>query len=293
MRTLAADLRYSLRVLLRAPSFALAVVARARARHRRQHRHLQHRQRRAAAAAAVRRAGPAGAALPRAAAGDVPGHAPLLGLAGQLLRLAARRRSSFDGMALYRFRQFTLTGSGNAEARRRRRRRRGLLRGRRARSRRSAACSCPEEDSPGRGHVVVLSDGFWRSHFGARSRRRRPHADARRRGLHHRRRHAGALFDDGVGRHGTATSGCRWHTRTTERAVRDNHNDAVVARLKPGVTPRAGAGGDGRDLAAARARVSAGEHRLGRDGRAAAGIDRRRHPHVAGHAARRRSRSCC
>ena len=39
-----------------------------------------------------------------------------------------------------------------------------------------------------------------------------------------------------MGRLRTATSGCRWRYTDERRAVRDNHNDAVAARLKPGVS---------------------------------------------------------
>ena len=77
----------------------------ARARHRRQHGDLQHRQRRTAEAAALRGAGSARAHLPRAAAGHVSRAGDLLGVAGELLRLAARRGSSM---------RWRSTGSGSS-----------------------------------------------------------------------------------------------------------------------------------------------------------------------------------
>jgi len=92
----------------------------------------------------------------------------------------------------------------------------------------------PEEDSPARGHVVILSDGFWKSHFGG-SR------DAIGR----------TMMLDGesytiVGVMPASFTNSSWGATAQplwvpnaftpeERAVRDNHNDAVVARLKPGV----------------------------------------------------------
>ena len=69
-------------------------------------------------------------------------------------------------MAIYRFRQFNLAAAGQAEA---------VVAG--------AVGSdffeitrgtplmgrvfLPEEDSPARGHVVILSEAFWKSHLGA------------------------------------------------------------------------------------------------------------------------------
>jgi hypothetical protein len=69
-------------------------------------------------------------------------------------------------MAIYRFRQFALSGSGTREA---------VVAGAvgadffqvaRAQPARGRVF-LPEEDSPGRSHVVILSDKFWKSHFGA------------------------------------------------------------------------------------------------------------------------------
>ena len=172
VRTLAADVRYALRVLRPRAVVRARGRRRARARHRRQHRDLQHRQRRAAAAAAVRRAGSAGAAVPRAAAERrFPGMHALLGVAGQLLRLAARRRSRSSGMALYRFRQFTLTGGGNAEAVVAGAVGAGLLRGRRARSRRSGACSCRRKTRPARRTSSSSATGSGRATSAARPTR--------------------------------------------------------------------------------------------------------------------------
>src|SRR4029453_12100924 len=66
---------------------------------------------------------------------------------------------SFDSMAIYHFRQFTLTGGGNAEA---------ILAGAvgadffavvRAQPQLGRVFA-PDEDTPAHGHVVILSDGF-------------------------------------------------------------------------------------------------------------------------------------
>ena len=72
----------------------------------------------------------------------------------------------FDGMAIYRFRQFTLTGGGNAEAVVAGAVGAGFFEVVRAQPA-LGRVFLPEEDAPGRGHVVILSDGFWKSHFGA------------------------------------------------------------------------------------------------------------------------------
>jgi putative ABC transport system permease protein len=158
----------------------------------------------------------------------------------------------FDAMAIYRGRQFTLTGGANAES---------VIAGAMGRdffeiTRARPALGrvfLPEEDQPGHGHVVVLSSGFWKSHFGAA-----PDAVGR------------TLTLDGeaytvVGVMPAAFSVKAWFATgrdiwvplaytDAERAVRDNHNDAVVARLKPGVT-----------LAAAQAEMDAVSQRLERE----------------------------
>ena len=202
MRTLPADLRYSLRVLLRAPSFALAVVARPRARHRRQHRDLQHRQRRAAAAAAVRRARPPRAALPRAAAERRSRACTRFSVSPanfydwQRERAAVRRHGAVPVPAVRADRQRqprkrVVAGAVGA----------GLLRGRARAAGCSAACSSRRKTRRAADTSSILSDGFWKSHFGARSRRRRPHADARRRGVHRSSASCRRAFSvDGVGR---------------------------------------------------------------------------------------------
>ena len=144
-----------------------------------------------------------------------------------------RDSTSFDAMAAYNFRQLTLTGSGEAEALR------------------AAAVGpgffgivgtqpilgrtfLPEEHTPERSRVIVVSEGFWRSHLGAA-------ADAAGRML---------TFDGQtytvVGimparfsmRSWGATSVPMWTPLAwtdAQRAVRENHNYQAIARLKPGV----------------------------------------------------------
>jgi predicted permease len=139
----------------------------------------------------------------------------------------------FEGMAIYRFRQFTITGRDQAEA---------VLGGAvgqgffdvvRARPA-LGRTFLPEEDTPARSHVVILSDGFWKSHFGAA-----PDVIGR------------TLSFDGeaytiVGVMPARFSLAAWGITARElwvplaytdaaRAVRENHNAQAVARLKPGV----------------------------------------------------------
>ena len=139
----------------------------------------------------------------------------------------------FEGMAIYRFRQFTITGRDQAEAVLGGAVGQGffdLVRARPALGR----TFLPEEDTPARSHVVILSDGFWRSHFGAA-----PDVIGR------------TLSFDGeaytiVGVMPARFSLTAWGITARElwvplaytdaaRAVRENHNAQVVARLKPGV----------------------------------------------------------
>ncbi len=144
-----------------------------------------------------------------------------------------RSAQLFEGMSLYRFRQFTLTGGGNAES---------IIAGAvgdgffdvtRAKPALGRAFR-PEEDQPGRGHVVVLSNKFWKSHLGGA-----PDTIGR------------TLKLDGedytiIGVMPASFSVKAWSITgrdiwvpiaytDAERAVRDNHNDQVIARLKPGV----------------------------------------------------------
>ena len=79
-----------------------------------------------------------------------------------------REAQSFEGMAMYRFRQFALTGGGNARA---------VVAGAvgagffdivRARPALGRVFR-PEEDTQAGKRVVILSDGFWKSQFAGAS----------------------------------------------------------------------------------------------------------------------------
>jgi putative ABC transport system permease protein len=139
----------------------------------------------------------------------------------------------FEGMAIYRIREFTLTGSGDAAA---------VLAGavgadffEIVRTRPALGrVFLPEEDFPGRSRVVILSDRFWKNHFGGAR-------DVIGR----------TLTLDGEAYTIVAVMPAPFSARawgitardiwvplayTNEaRAVRENHNANVIARLKPGV----------------------------------------------------------
>ncbi len=145
-----------------------------------------------------------------------------------------RDTTSFERLAIYRSRQFALTSGNQPEA---------IVAGTVGADffetlGGNAALGrvfLPEEDAPGRSKVVVLSDGFWKSHLGGA-----PDVVGR------------PLMLDGepyqiVGvmpatftvEAWTAAARDIWiplaYTET-QRAIRENHNAAVVGRLKPGVT---------------------------------------------------------
>lgn len=144
-----------------------------------------------------------------------------------------RDAQSFESMALYRFRRFAMTGNGAAES---------VLAGAVGEKFFSVVGTAPvlgrlflpEEDTPARGHVAILSDGFWNSHFG-----RAPDVIGRMLTLN------GESYTI-VGVMPARFSIQSWAIaarplwvplayNAERRAVRDNHNDQVVARLKPGI----------------------------------------------------------
>jgi len=232
MRTLVADFRYASRVLSRAPSFAAAVVA---------------------VLALGIGANTAifsivNAVLLRPLPFEDPDrlvrlfHEPPQNAFPGIHRFSVspanfydwkRDAQMFEGMAIYRFRQLTLTGAGDAEA---------VVAGavgadffQVVRARPSLGrVFLADEDSPGRAHVVVLSNRFWQSHLGGA-------ADVIGR----------TLSLDGeaytiVGVMPARFSVASWAVSgkdiwvplaysAADRAVRDNHNAQVIARLKPGV----------------------------------------------------------
>ena len=233
MRTAVADLRYAIRVLSRTPSFAIAVIA--------------------VLALGIGANTAIFSIVNAVLLRPLPFHEP-----DELVRLFheppqnafpgihrfsvspanfydwKRDAQTFDSMAIYRFRQFTLTGAGEPEA---------ILGGAVGADFFDVVRAQPllgrvfldEEDAPGRSHVVVLSEGLWKSHFGRAS-------DVVGR----------TMTLDGesytiVGvmpaRFTVAAWGITARTMwvplaytDAQRAVRENHNAQVVARLKPGVT---------------------------------------------------------
>jgi len=233
MRTLLADFRYALRVLVRTPSFALAVIA---------------------VLALGIGANTAifsivNAVLLRPLPFEepdrlvrifhVPPQATFPGQATFSMSPAnfydwQRSARLFDAMAIYRFRQFTLaaTGGGNPQT---------LLAGAVGNGffeivrtpPQLGRVFRPEEDVPGN-HVVIISNGFWKTRLGAA-----PDAVGRTISLD------GEAYTV-VGVMPASFSIASWgitardlwvplaHT-DVQKAVRDNHNEQVVARLKPGV----------------------------------------------------------
>jgi len=233
LRTLAADLRYAFRVLVRTPSFLIAVVA---------------------VLAIGIGANTAifsivNAVLLRPLPFDEPDrlvrlfHIPPQSTFPGLKRFSVspanfydwkRDARLFERMAIYRFRQFALTGGSDAES---------VVAGAVGTDFFEVVRARPalgrvflrEEDAPGRGHVVILSDGFWKSRFGAAT-------DVVGR----------TLKLDGepytiVGVMPARFSVTSWAASARdlwvplaytdeERAVRENHNAQVIARLKPGIT---------------------------------------------------------
>jgi len=251
LRTLVADIRYSSRVLLRAPSFTLAVVA-VLALGIGAHTAIF-----SIVNTVLLRPLPFDEPERLVRLFHVPPQATFPGMPRFAVSAAnfydwQRDARSYERMALYRFRPFTLTGGGPAEAVVAGAVGDGFFDTLRAKPL-LGRVFLPEEDTPARGHVVVLSNGFWKSHFGAA-----PEVIGR------------TLMLDGevytvVGVMPAAFSMASWSIthrdmwvpiayKDADRAVRDNHNDMVVARLKPGV-----------DIAHANAEMKDISQRLERD----------------------------
>jgi putative ABC transport system permease protein len=233
MRTLVTDLRYACRVLLRVPSFTIAVVAVLALG--------------IGANAAVFSI--INAVLLRPLPYDSPDrlvrlfHVPPQSTFPGITRFAVSPANFYDWkresrlierMAIIRFGQFVLADGGGPET---------------VRAGTVGAdffeaigtppalgrIFLPEEDAPARGQVVILSDGFWKRHFGSA-----PDVLGR------------TLRLDGmnytiVGVMPARFSIASWPITSRDvwvpiaytdeqRMVRDNHNAQVVARLKPGVT---------------------------------------------------------
>jgi predicted permease len=145
-----------------------------------------------------------------------------------------RDSRAFDGMAAYDGQALTLTGTGEPQMVVAGRTGEGFFQIARGRPMLGRAFLA-DEHTPGRSHVVILSEGFWKKHLGGA-------ADAVGRTL--------TLDGDSytiVGVMPARFSVKAWGASSRpvwvplawddkERAIRENHNYNVVARLNPGVT---------------------------------------------------------
>jgi putative ABC transport system permease protein len=163
-----------------------------------------------------------------------------------------RDAQSFEGMAMYRFRQFALSGSGTARAIEAGAVGVGFFEIVRARPALGRTFR-PEEDTPAGKYVVILSDRFWKTELGGAR-------DVIGRTL--------TLNDETytiVGVMPASASIASWAAMACDvwvpialtdeqRSVRGNHNQQGVARLKPNV-----------DLARAQSEMDAISARLARE----------------------------
>jgi putative ABC transport system permease protein len=143
---------------------------------------------------------------------------------------------SFEGMAAYGGGSYTLTGGGNPETIRMIAVSDGMFSILRARPLLGSGF-VSGEDEPGHEHVVVLSYGTWRSRFGAN-----PDIVGKNITLNAQAFTVigvmGPKFDFPISSDPSSRAQM-WKPlvwTAQERAVRDNHNYGVIARLKPGVS---------------------------------------------------------
>ncbi len=235
MRTLAADVRYATRVLIRTPSFTLAVIA--------------------VLALGIGANTAIFSIVNTVLLRPLPFEEP-----DRLVRLLhvppqdafpgiktfplspanfydwQRSARQFDGMAIYRFRSFVMTGGAGAQEVVAAAVGTGFFEVVRAKPA-LGRVFMPEEDSQGQHRVVILSDGFWKRQFGAA-----PDVVGR------------TLRLDGepysvVGVMPPAFTVEAWGATAQDlwvplaysaedRAVRENHNAQAIARLRPGVTAK-------------------------------------------------------
>ena len=233
MRTLAADVRYAARVLIRTPSFSLAVIA--------------------VLALGIGANTAIFSIVNTVLLRPLPFEDP-----DRLVRLFhvppqdafpgmktfsvspanfydwQRSARQFEGMAIYQLGSFVLTGGAGAREVTAAAVGAGFFEVARAKPALGRVFA-PEEDTQGNHRVVILSDGFWKRQFGAA-------LDVVGRTL----RLDGEPFTV-IGVMPPTFSVEAWGATARElwvplaysdedRAVRENHNAAVVARLRPGVT---------------------------------------------------------
>jgi putative ABC transport system permease protein len=233
MRTAVADVRYALRVLGRAPSFAIAVVA---------------------VLALGIGANTAifsivNAVLLRPLPFDEPDrlvrlfHEPPQSAFPGIHRFSVspanfydwkRDSQHFESMAIYRFRQFTLTGAGEPEAVMAGAVGAGFFDVVRARPL-LGRVFVDEEDTPAKSRVVILSEGFWKSHFGGA-----PDIAGRTMTLNGESYTIVGVMPARFSIESWAVTARQMWVPVAytdaQRAVRENHNAQVIARLKPGVS---------------------------------------------------------
>ena len=145
-----------------------------------------------------------------------------------------RSATQFEGMAIYRFRPFVLTGGANAQEILAAAVGAGFFEIVRARPA-MGRVFLPEEDAQGRHRVVIISDGFWKRYFGSApdvvGRTLRLDGDAYE--------VVGVMPPWFSNEAWGATAQDLWVPLAytdKQRAVRENHNAQVVARLRDGAS---------------------------------------------------------
>ena len=235
MRTLAADIRYATRVLIRTPSFTLAVIA--------------------VLALGIGANTAIFSIVNTVLLRPLPFEEP-----DRLVRLLhvppqdafpgiktfplspanfydwQRSARQFEGMAIYRFRSFVMTGGAGAQEVVAAAVGAGFFEVVRARPA-LGRVFVPDEDAQGQHRVVILSDGFWKRQFGGA-----PDVIGRTLRLDGEPYSVvGVMPPSFTVEAWGATAQELWVPlaySAEDRAVRENHNAQAIARLRPGVTAR-------------------------------------------------------
>ncbi len=169
----------------------------------------------------------------------------------------------FEGMAMYRFREFVLTGQGEAATVTAGALDAGFLRIIRVQPA-LGRDFLPEEDEPGRSRVVILSDRFLADQPRRPHQRDRRTADAQRHAVLHRRRDAAILHGARVA--DRQSRGLRAAGAVGGRIARcvRNHNLQAIARLEARRRRDAGDRRTRGDRPPPRTGIPEGKRRLGR-----------------------------
>ena len=246
MRTLIADVRYALRVLSRTPSFTVAVIGVMAL----------------GIGANTAIFGIVNAVLLRPLPFEEPERLMRIFTrtpGGRAFELSPgkfydwqRDAQSFEGMAMYRFRQFALTGTGTARAIKAGAVGAGFFEVVRARPALGRVFR-PEEDSPGGKYAVILSERFWKTELGGA-----PGVIGRTLKLDDEAYTIVGVMPAHASVASWAVMACDvWVPMALtdeQRSVRGNHNQQGVARLKPNV-----------DLARAQSEMDAVSAQLARE----------------------------